>query len=147
LAFSWLMVFVAGSQNGIGQITGTTLLFLVLSGLSTGASWLCYFKALQLGDVNKVAPIDRSSTVLTTLLAFVFLGEPVSLPQVLGVSCIGAGTLLMIAKKPGAGTAPRSGAWLVYAFLSAVFASLTSIFGKIGVQNVESNLGTAIRTV
>ena len=147
LAFSWLMVFVAGSQNGIGQITGTTLLFLVLSGLSTGASWLCYFKALQLGDVNKVAPIDRSSTVLTILLAFVFLGEPVSLPQVLGVLGIGAGTLLMIAKKPGAGTAPRSGAWLVYAFLSAVFASLTSIFGKIGVENVESNLGTAIRTV
>ena len=141
------MVFVAGSQNGIGQITGTTLLFLVLSGLSTGASWLCYFKALQLGDVNKVAPIDRSSTVLTILLAFVFLGEPVSLPQVLGVLGIGAGTLLMIAKKPGAGTAPRSGAWLVYAFLSAVFASLTSIFGKIGVENVESNLGTAIRTV
>ena len=147
LAFSWLMVFVAGSQNGIGQITGTTLLFLVLSGLSTGASWLCYFKALQLGDVNKVAPIDRSSTVLTILLAFVFLGEPVSLPQVLGVLGIGAGTLLMIAKKPGAGTAPRSRAWLVYAFLSAVFASLTSIFGKIGVENVESNLGTAIRTV
>ena len=85
LAFSWLMVFVAGSQNGIGQIAGGTLLFLVLSGLSTGASWLCYFKALQLGDVNKVAPIDRSSTVLTILLAFVFLGEPVSLPQVLGV--------------------------------------------------------------
>ena len=85
LAFSWLMVFVVGSQGGIAQISGTTLLFLVLSGLSTGASWLCYFKALQLGDVNKVAPIDKSSTVLTILLAFIFLGEPVSIPQALGV--------------------------------------------------------------
>lgn len=147
LAFSWLMVFVVGSQNTIGQITGGTLLFLVLSGLSTGASWLCYFKALQLGDVNKVAPIDKSSTVLTILLAFVFLREPVSLPQVLGVLGIGTGTLLMIAKKQGTQPSAQGRGWLVYAFLSAVFASLTSIFGKIGVENVESNLGTALRTV
>ena len=147
LAFSWLMVFVVGSQGGIAQISGTTLLFLILSGLSTGASWLCYFKALQLGDVNKVAPIDKSSTVLTILLAFIFLGEPVSIPQALGVVGIGVGTLLMIAKKEVEDGKPHSKAWLVYAFLSAVFASLTSIFGKIGVENVESNLGTAIRTV
>lgn len=147
LAFSWLMVFVVGSQGGIAQISGTTLLFLMLSGLSTGASWLCYFKALQLGDVNKVAPIDKSSTVLTILLAFIFLGEPVSIPQALGVVGIGVGTLLMIAKKEVEGGKPHSKAWLVYAFLSAVFASLTSIFGKIGVENVESNLGTAIRTI
>lgn len=147
LAFSWLMVFVVGSQRGIAQISGTTLLFLVLSGLSTGASWLCYFKALQLGDVNKVAPIDKSSTVLTILLAFIFLGEPVSIPQALGVVGIGVGTLLMIAKKEVEDGKPHSKAWLVYAFLSAVFASLTSIFGKIGVENVESNLGTAIRTI
>lgn len=147
LAFSWLMVFVVGSQGGIAQISGTTLLFLVLSGLSTGASWLCYFKALQLGDVNKVAPIDKSSTVLTILLAFIFLGEPVSIPQALGVVGIGVGTLLMIAKKEVEDGKPHSKAWLVYAFLSAVFASLTSIFGKIGVENVESNLGTAIRTI
>lgn len=147
LAFSWLMVFVVGSQEGIAQISGTTLLFLVLSGLSTGASWLCYFKALQLGDVNKVAPIDKSSTVLTILLAFIFLGEPVSIPQALGVVGIGVGTLLMIAKKEVEDDKPHSKAWLVYAFLSAVFASLTSIFGKIGVENVESNLGTAIRTI
>ena len=147
LAFSWLMVFVVGSQGGIAQISGTTLLFLMLSGLSTGASWLCYFKALQLGDVNKVAPIDKSSTVLTILLAFIFLGEPVSIPQALGVVGIGAGTLLMIAKKEVEDGKPHSKAWLVYAFLSAVFASLTSIFGKIGVENVESNLGTAIRTI
>lgn len=147
LAFSWLMVFVVGSQGGIAQISGTALLFLMLSGLSTGASWLCYFKALQLGDVNKVAPIDKSSTVLTILLAFIFLGEPVSIPQALGVVGIGVGTLLMIAKKEVEDGKPHSKAWLVYAFLSAVFASLTSIFGKIGVENVESNLGTAIRTI
>lgn len=147
LAFSWLMVFVVGSRGGIAQISGPTLLFLVLSGLSTGASWLCYFKALQLGDVNKVAPIDKSSTVLTILLAFIFLGEPVSIPQALGVVGIGVGTLLMIAKKEVEDGKPHSKAWLVYAFLSAVFASLTSIFGKIGVENVESNLGTAIRTI
>ena len=147
LAFSWLMVLVVGSQGGIAQISGTTLLFLMLSGLSTGASWLCYFKALQLGDVNKVAPIDKSSTVLTILLAFIFLGEPVSIPQALGVVGIGVGTLLMIAKKEVEDGKPHSKAWLVYAFLSAVFASLTSIFGKIGVENVESNLGTAIRTI
>ena len=147
LAFSWLMVFVVGSQGGTAQISGTTLLFLMLSGLSTGASWLCYFKALQLGDVNKVAPIDKSSTVLTILLAFIFLGEPVSIPQALGVVGIGVGTLLMIAKKEVEDGKPHSKAWLVYAFLSAVFASLTSIFGKIGVENVESNLGTAIRTI
>lgn len=147
LAFSWLMVFVVGSQGGIAQISGPTLLFLMLSGLSTGASWLCYFKALQLGDVNKVAPIDKSSTVLTILLAFLFLGEPVSIPQALGVVGIGVGTLLMITKKEVEDGKPHSKAWLVYAFLSAVFASLTSIFGKIGVENVESNLGTAIRTI
>ncbi len=147
LAFSWLMVFMVGSQNTIGQITGNTLLFLILSGLSTGASWLCYFKALQLGDVNKVAPIDKSSTVLTILLAFLFLGEPISLPQILGVLGIGIGTLLMISKKEVDQEKPQSKSWLLFALLSAVFASLTSIFGKMGVENVESNLGTAIRTI
>lgn len=147
LAFSWLMVFVVGSQNTIEQITGNTLLFLILSGLSTGASWLCYFKALQLGDVNKVAPIDKSSTVLTILLAFLFLGEPISLPQILGVLGIGIGTLLMISKKEVDQEKPQSKSWLLFALLSAVFASLTSIFGKMGVENVESNLGTAIRTI
>lgn len=146
LVFSWLMVFITGSQSGIGDISGRTLLFLVLSGLATGASWLCYFRALQLGDVNRVTPIDKSSTVLTILLAFILLGEPISLPQAAGVVGIGAGTLLMIAKKEGKSEV-KSGRWLIYALLSAVFASLTSIFGKIGVENVDSNLGTAIRTV
>ena len=147
LVFSWLMVFIAGSQDQISQITGKTLCFLVLSGISTGASWLCYFKALQLGDVNKVAPIDKSSTVLTILLAFILLGEPISIPQVFGVLGIGIGTLLMITKKETEEGKPQNKSWLLFAFLSAVFASLTSIFGKIGVENVESNLGTAIRTV
>lgn len=147
LFFSWLMVFVAGSQAEIWALSGHTLLFLVLSGLSTGASWLCYFRALQLGDVNKVAPIDKSSTVLTILLAFLFLGEPVSFPQIIGILGIGIGTLLMISKQEVEKSQPDSKQWLLFAVLSAVFASLTSIFGKIGVEQVESNLGTAIRTV
>ena len=146
LIFSWLMVFVAGSQSEISTISGNTLFFLILSGLSTGASWLCYFKALQLGSVNKVAPIDKFSTVLTILLAFIFLGEPISTPQVIGVIGIGIGTFLMIAKKETDERRPESRRWLLFAFLSAIFASLTSIFGKIGIENVESNLGTAIRT-
>lgn len=147
LLFSWLMVFIVGSQMEISKISGRTLLFLVLSGLSTGASWLCYFRALQLGDVNKVAPIDKSSTVLTILLAFIFLGEPISVPQVAGVLSIGAGTLLMVAKQGKKVTRQESGQWIFWALLSAVFASLTSILGKIGIENVESNLGTAIRTI
>ena len=147
LAFSWLMVFVAGSQAGLARISGYTLCFLVLSGLATGASWLCYFRALQLGDVNKVAPIDKSSTVLTILLAFLLLGEPITPPKAAGVLGIGAGTLLMLDRKTPAGGAKRGRGWLFYAVLSAVFASLTSIFGKIGVSGVDSNLGTAIRTV
>ena len=146
LIFSWVMVFIVGSQSGIGDISGRTLLFLVLSGLATGASWLCYFRALQLGDVNKVTPIDKSSTVLTILLAFILLGEPISLPQAAGVVGIGAGTLLMVSKKETQSEV-KGGKWFIYALLSAVFASLTSIFGKIGVENVDSNLGTAIRTI
>lgn len=147
LIFAWIMVFVAGSQDQIRNIGWTTLLFLILSGLATGASWLCYFKALQLGDINKVVPIDKSSTVLTILLAFLFLGEPISLPQILGVLGIGIGTLLMISKKEVDQEKPQSKSWLLFALLSAIFASLTSIFGKMGVENVESNLGTAIRTI
>ena len=146
LIFAWLMVFIKGSQGGAAALNGTTWLFLVLSGLATGASWLCYFKALQLGDVNKVVPIDKSSTVLTILLAALLLGEPLSFGGIAAVILIGAGTLLMLEKK--AVTAHKeSRAWLLYAVLSAVFAALTSIFGKIGIENVESNLGTAIRTV
>lgn len=146
LAFSWLMVFVAGSQNQISGISGKTLLFLVLSGLSTGASWLCYFRALQLGDINKVVPIDKSSTILTILLAFVFLHETISLFKGIGVVLIAAGTFLMIERKESGGQKTAGSAWLWYALGSAVFASLTSILGKVGISGVESNLGTAIRT-
>ena len=147
LVFAWTMVFVVGSQGEIRNIGPTTLLFLLLSGLATGASWLCYFKALQLGDINKVVPIDKSSTVPTILLAFFLLGEPIGLPQGIGVVLIGAGTFLMLEKRSlAAGCAPQCGSWMLYAFGSAVFASLTAILGKAGIQGVESNLGTAIRT-
>ena len=145
LIFSWLMVFVVGSQGTIPAIGGRTLLFLVLSGLATGASWLCYFKALQLGDVNKVVPIDKSSTVLTIILAAIFLQEGVSLPKGIGVVLIAVGTFLMIEKKQSSGET-KSAAWQWYALGSAVFASLTAILGKIGISGIESNLGTAIRT-
>lgn len=145
LLFSWLMVFVVGSQASIAAISPKTLLFLVLSGLATGASWLCYFKALQLGDINKVVPIDKSSTVLTILLAAVFLHESVSPLKGAGVVLIAVGTFLMIEKKESTGQA-KSAAWLWYALGSAVFASLTAILGKVGISGVESNLGTALRT-
>ena len=147
LIFAWIMVFVVGSQDQLRDIGQMTLLFLILSGLATGASWLCYFKALQLGDINKVVPIDKSSTVLTILLAFLLLGEPIGLFQGIGVVLIGAGTFLMIEKKPDASSGAVQGkGWMLYAFGSAIFASLTAILGKIGIQGVESNLGTAVRT-
>ena len=147
LIFSWCMVFLAGSQNTLADIPPRSLLFLALSGLATGASWLCYFKALQLGDVNRVTPIDKSSTVLTMLLAFLFLHEGLTPLKVLAMVLIGAGTLLMIQKKEHTGAAASGKAWLFYAVGSAVFASLTSILGKIGIEQVESNLGTVLRTI
>lgn len=149
LLFSWLMVFVVGSQSGITEIAPRTLVFLVLSGLATGASWLCYFHALQIGDINKVTPVDKSSVVLTMLLAFIFLGEEISALKVVCMVLIGAGTLLMIEKKKADVQPDKTGGlvWLLYAFGSAFFASLTSILGKVGIEGVESNLGTAIRTI
>lgn len=146
LVFSWLMVFVVGSQNQVGSIESKTLVFLILSGLATGASWLCYFKALQLGNINKVVPIDKSSTILTILLAFIFLHEEISVPKAIGVVFIAIGTFLMIEKKDADPQHVKGNSWLLYAIGSAVFASLTSILGKIGISGVESNLGTAIRT-
>ncbi len=146
LGFAWIMVFVVGSARSITDIGTKTWVFLVLSGVATGASWLCYFKALQLGNVNKVVPIDKSSTVLTVLLAAVFLGEGLTLLGGAALILIGAGTFLMIEKQSSVPQKTESRGWLIYAVLSAVFAALTSILGKIGISGVESNLGTAIRT-
>ena len=147
LVFSWLMVFIVGSQNQLVDISIKSYIFLILSGMATGASWLCYFKALQLGDVNKVVPIDKSSTILTMVLAFIFLKEDITVPMVIGMIAIGLGTYLMIQKKEEEQKEVKNKAWLIYAVLSAVCASLTSILAKIGIENVESNLGTAIRTI
>ena len=147
LLFSWLMVLLTGSQSRIGEIDVGTWLFLILSGLATGASWLCYFKALQLGDINKVVPIDKSSVIFTILFAFLFLKEEISLPKAAGVILIGTGTFLMIEKKrTNLSKLEEGNRWFFYAVGSAVFASLTSILGKVGISGVESNLGTAIRT-
>ena len=146
LAFSWLMVFVTGAQSGMSSISVKTMVFLVLSGVATGASWLCYFKALQLGNVNKVTPIDKSSTVLTMLLAFVLLGEELTWMKAVAMVSIGIGTYMMIQKKQ-AEAKQEDKKWLLYAIGSAVFASLTSILGKIGISDINSNLGTAIRTI
>ena len=147
LIFSWLMVFIVGSQSQLVDISIKSYIFLILSGMATGASWLCYFKALQLGDVNKVVPIDKSSTILTMVLAFIFLKEDITVPMVIGMIAIGLGTYLMIQKKEEDQKEVKNKAWLIYAVLSAVCASLTSILAKIGIENVESNLGTAIRTI
>ena len=145
LIMAFCMTLIVGSTGQITSISPKSWIFLVLSGLATGGSWLCYFKALQLGDVNKVVPIDKSSTVLTIIFAAVFLREPVSWLGWLCVVGIAVGTYLMIEKKARTGGA-KSRAWLIYAALSAVFAALTSILGKIGIENVESNLGTTVRT-
>lgn len=146
LLFSWLMVRIVGSAPTITAISAKTWIFLILSGLATGASWLCCFRALQRGDVNKVVPIDKSSTILTILLAMIFLGEPLSWIKGVAVALIAVGTFLMIEKKAVSDGKQAKKSWLLYAVLSAVFASLTSILGKIGIDGVESNLGTAIRT-
>ena len=145
LPLSLLMALIVNPSFSLGAVSSKTLVFLVLSGLSTGASWLCYFRALSKGDINKVVPIDKSSTVLTIILAVIFLGESVTVYKTLGVVFIAIGTLLMIEKKDTEKKSEGEG-WLIYALLSAFFASLTTILGKIGIEGVESNLGTAIRT-
>lgn len=146
LAFSWIMVFVVGSYGTITEISEKSLIFLILSGLATGASWICYFKALSVGDINKVVPIDKSSTVLTVLLAIICFGESSNLViKLIATAILGIGIFLMVEKKQGE---QKSGhkSWMIYAVLSAVFAALTSILAKVGISGVESNLGTAIRT-
>lgn len=147
LIFAWGMVFLAGSQDQIPGISSKTLLFLIMSGLATGASWLCYFRALQIGDVNKVVPVDKSSTVLTIILALIFFHEGLRPGKAAAILVITAGIYLMIQKKDTVEEVEKKGSsWFWYACGSAVFASLTSILGKIGINGVESNLGTAIRT-
>lgn len=147
LVFSWFMVWITGAMTGINDIDFQTLLFLILSGLATGASWLCYFRALQLGDVNKVVPIDKSSTVLTILLAVIFLNEPLTWRKVLAMIAISVGTWLMITKTESTHSEKdMKNRWLIYAALSTVFAAATAILGKIGITHIPSNLGTAIRT-
>lgn len=147
LIFSWIMVFVVGSIDTIHTISKESLIFLVLSGMATGASWMCYFKALSMGDVNKVVPIDKSSTVLTVLLAIILFHETNHLAvKLVGTALLGIGVLLMVEKKQSEAHEEKR-TWILYALGAAVFAALTSILGKIGVSGVESNLGTAIRTI
>lgn len=147
LLFAWLMVFITNAQGGIKDINARSWTLLILSGIATGASWLCYFKALQLGDVNKVVPIDKSSIILTIILALIFFREPISAIKIISIITIGAGTFMMIQKKESSAEKNEKGkSYLIYALLSAVFASLTSILGKAGMQDINSNLGTAIRT-
>ncbi len=146
LVFSWIMVFISGSAGSISQLSAKSLIFLTLSGIATGASWICYFKALSLGDVNKVVPIDKSSTVLTVLLAIICFGETEHLAvKLIGTALLGVGTLLMVEKKQTENSASGKG-YLLYAVGSAVFAAATSILAKVGISGVESNLATAIRT-
>ena len=146
LLFSWLMVWIVGSSDTLASIGGKSFLFLILSGLATGASWLCYFKALSVGDVNKVVPVDKSSAVLSILLAIVIFGETEQLAvKLTGTLLIAVGTYLMTCRKENAG-AVKDGNWFPWAAGSAVFAELQSVLAKIGVENVESNLATAIRT-
>ena len=147
LIFSWIMVFISGSQSTLTSINTKTLVFLILSGIATGASWLCYFKALQIGDVNKVTPIDKSSTILTMIMAFILLGEEITLIKAIAMVLIGIGTYLMITKRENVKVEKKNNAWLIYALGSAIFASLTSILGKIGIEGIDSTLGTAIRTI
>lgn len=145
LIFSIIMVFVVGSQQTIKEIAPVSWIFLALSGLATGASWMCYFKALSIGDVNKVVPIDKSSTILSVLLAILIFNETNNLiVKLFGTALIGAGTYLMIEKKRA--TETKNTKWILYAVLSAIFAALTSVLAKMGISGVESNLGTAIRT-
>ena len=149
LVMAWGIVLLTGKQHGIEDITRRSWTFLILSGLSTGASWLCYFRALQIGDVDKVVSVDKSSAILSILLAFLFLHESISPLKLLCVVLIGAGTYLMITKKETSSenSGKKGWSWFFYALGSAVFASLTSILGNVGIENIDSNLGTAIRTI
>lgn len=146
LICSAVMVTIVGSWGGITNVDTKSRIFLVLSGIATGASWLCYFKAISIGDVNKVVPLDKSSTVLAAVIAVIFLGESVTAPKITGLIAVAVGTYMMIGKKDGAGEKKRGLGWFFYGSLSAVFAALTSVLAKVGIENVESNLATTVRT-
>ncbi len=146
LVMSIIIVLITGGFSKITEVTPKTWLFLVLSGLATGASWLCYFKSLSIGDINKVTAVDKSSTALTVVFAFIILKESVTWIKCVSVVLIAVGALLMIDKKKNTNADKKGQSWLIFAVLSAVFAALTSILGKIGIEGVDSNLGTAIRT-
>lgn len=146
LIFSWIMVFVTGGNTGISSVSVKTWIFLVLSGMATGASWLCYFKALQQGDINKIAPIDKSSVIITMFIAIIFLNEALTVLKAVSIVLIAVGTYMMIEKKQISQNTNYKSSWLLFALASAFFAALTSILGKVGIENIDSNLGTAIRT-
>lgn len=146
LIFSWIMVFVTGRNTGISSVSVKTWIFLVLSGMATGASWLCYFKALQQGDINKIAPIDKSSVIITMIIAIIFLNEALTVLKAISIVLIAVGTYMMIEKKQISQNTNYKSSWLLFALTSAFFAALTSILGKVGIENIDSNLGTAIRT-
>lgn len=146
LAFAWLIVFLTEAQDGMGRIDATSLIFLILSGLSTGFSWICYFRALQLGSINKVVPVDKSSIILAIVLSIIVFGEKVNIATIIGIVGIALGTLLMIDRTEEEPDS-NSRKWLIFAFLSALFAALTSVFGKLGMDAIDSNLGTALRTI
>lgn len=146
LIFSWIMVFVTGRNTGISSVSVKTWIFLVLSGMATGASWLCYFKALQQGDINKIAPIDKSSVIITMIIAIIFLNEALTVLKAISIVLIAVGTYMMIEKKQISQNTNYKSSWLLFALASAFFAALTSILGKVGIENIDSNLGTAIRT-
>jgi len=148
VVFAWIMVFVVGSHTTITDVDSKSIIFLILSGFATGGAWLCYFKALKIGDVNKVVPIDKSSIILTMMLSMLILGEDFTIIKACAMVLIGVGTYFMIERKTqGDGSETKSRKWIFYAVLAAVFASLTAILGKVGIEGVESNLGTAIRTI
>lgn len=161
--FTWVMVAIVGSAGSVAAITPRSWLFLALSGLATGASWICYFKALSLGDVNRVVPIDKSSTLMAVIISIVLFNETNDLAlRLVGTLVATVGTFLMIERKAndaapvkGADTASRDSCpdrasgdtSLIFALLAAVFAALTSVLAKVGIEGVESNLATAIRTM
>lgn len=146
LQFAWIMVFIDGSVSSAANIDMKSLLFIMLSGLATGASWLCYFRALSIGDVNKVVSVDKLSTVLVVLIAIIAFNETKHLPlKLIGTAAFTAGVYVMVEKKQ-VSKSKQGKWWVVYAGGSAIFAALTSILAKIGITNVQSNLATAIRT-